>query len=167
MKYTITQAIPSDAIYMQNINESYLPENYSREMWKTVLVNFAGLSFVARRNNQIVGYILVGLEKEIEKEREKKEIERERERPVGMIISIAVLQRYRRHGIATNLLNIAHKTLKSATISTCYLHVRPSNENAKKLYEKIGYTLVERKKDYYPQNEKSCKEDGLLMRKIL
>lgn len=164
MKLSIVPATIHDVVAMRNINESYLPENYDREMWKSIIMRFPGLSYVVKRNNQVVGYILVGLDKLEDEKREAKEPEM-----VGTIISIAVLNYYRNKGIGTKLLEVAHIALKESSIMKCYLHVRPSNEVAKKIYTKLGYKQVKVKENYYPERKEgngqieSKKEDAILM----
>lgn len=60
------------------------------------------------------------------------------------------------HKIMTHLIEIAGK--KSETM---FLEVRPSNKSAVKLYNKLGFNEVGRRKDYYPA--KKGREDALIL----
>jgi ribosomal-protein-alanine acetyltransferase len=64
--------------------------------------------------------------------------------PEREILNIAVSRLYRRLGIATALLK--HELSLKATH---YLEVRESNVGARKLYERLGFTEVGRRPDYY------------------
>jgi ribosomal-protein-alanine N-acetyltransferase len=60
------------------------------------------------------------------------------------ILNLAVDPFYRRQGVATALL---HNELKHR--ATHFLEVRESNVGAQKLYQKLGFTEVGRRPDYY------------------
>ena len=64
--------------------------------------------------------------------------------PEREILNLAVACLYRRLGIATALLK-NELSLKA----THYLEVRESNIAARKLYERVGFTEVARRPDYY------------------
>lgn len=81
----------------------------------------------------------------------------------GDITNIAVLPDYRKSGIASTLLEKITDYAISKDISFITLEVRESNINAIKLYEKFGFELVGKRKNYYPDN----RETALLMTKQL
>ena len=90
-------------------------------------------------NNKIVGFILL---KKINE---------------GKLISLfGVDENYRNMGIGNLLIT---KCIENKDIY--YLHVRKSNEKAKKLYLKKGFKEINIIKDYYTQN----KEDAIYMEK--
>ena len=72
------------------------------------------------------------------------------------IIQVAVLNEYRKKGIASSLLKEMENTFPKDlddVVETVTLEVRKSNEAALKLYEKNGYEFVVEKKHYYPNGE--------------
>lgn len=75
------------------------------------------------------------------------------------ILDIAVKKEFRGQGIATKLFAEAESYAKSEDIEIMTLEVRSSNEAALALYEKIGFTSVGTRKNYY----KSPVEDAVLM----
>jgi ribosomal-protein-alanine N-acetyltransferase len=46
-----------------------------------------------------------------------------------------------------------------------FLEVRPSNPNAIKLYQSLGFNEIGRRKDYYPARK--GREDALVMARII
>lgn len=75
------------------------------------------------------------------------------------IMNLAVHPGFRRLGIATRLLKEALKELKRKGADFFYLEVRSSNLAARKFYERSGFRVVGRRKNYYQSPE----EDALLM----
>ncbi len=78
----------------------------------------------------------------------------------GYILNVAVLPRFRRQGIARELLNhvigIYEKDLKFLT-----LEVRPSNSAALGLYESFAFERAGERRDYYS----NPKENALILTK--
>ncbi|WP_320033325.1 N-acetyltransferase [Halarcobacter sp.] len=71
------------------------------------------------------------------------------------LYSLAVLEEFRKLGLATKLLDFSLEKLKKKDLQ---LEVRVSNEKAIKLYEKYGFKKVKILEKYYEN------EDGVLMR---
>lgn len=72
------------------------------------------------------------------------------------ITNIAVDQRYRRQGIAAQMLA---ETIAGAARMSCqwiYLDVRPSNRAARALYEQFGFVELFRRKRYYIKPPEDC-----------
>ena len=72
------------------------------------------------------------------------------------IIQIAVIEEYRKQGIATKLLNEMENTFPKELediVENVTLEVRKSNEAALNLYKKNGYEEVVVKKHYYKDGE--------------
>ncbi len=78
------------------------------------------------------------------------------------INNIAVHPGYRRRGIASRLLEEMLRRAKVASVSAAYLEVRESNEAAKALYQRYGFKLIGRRRNYYDHP----REDAILMRKV-
>jgi len=77
------------------------------------------------------------------------------------ITTLAVAEKYRRHGIASRLVEtlLAAAAKKGTRFIT--LEVRPSNMAARKFYEKFGFNTLGRRKRYYSD------EDALIMTREL
>jgi Acetyltransferases len=81
----------------------------------------------------------------------------------GHVVSIAVLENYRRRGIGKQLLLSSMQKMREAYgAEEVYLEVRVSNYPAISLYEKLGYRKVKLLKHYYADGE-----DAYLMAKSL
>jgi ribosomal-protein-alanine N-acetyltransferase len=79
------------------------------------------------------------------------------------ILNFAVHPRFRRLGIASALLSAALTEFTEKGIASVFLEVRESNSPALSLYQKFGFAIASRRKDYY----RDPLEDGLcLMRKL-
>ncbi|WP_164489164.1 ribosomal protein S18-alanine N-acetyltransferase [Ruminococcus sp. Marseille-P6503] len=77
------------------------------------------------------------------------------------INNIAVIEKYRRQGIAEKLINAALELYPQT--ESAMLEVRASNAAAQKLYEKLDFIKVGVRKSYYSDP----KEDALLMTKTI
>jgi ribosomal-protein-alanine N-acetyltransferase len=70
------------------------------------------------------------------------------------IVSIAVMQPFRRRGIAESLIRKAmRRGLKNYDVSEMYLEVRISNQAAISLYDKLSFKKVKRNYGYYMDGE--------------
>ena len=79
------------------------------------------------------------------------------------ILKMAVTPKWRRLGIATWLLNQCVIMGAQRNAESIYLEVRPSNTPAIELYQKLGFTEIGRRPNYYPNSL----EDALIMMKKL
>ena len=77
------------------------------------------------------------------------------------MMNIAVAPQYRRKGIAQGLVSRLVEMLKEKGNQSLSLEVRVSNTPAVSLYEKMGFTQVGRRPNYY----RNPKEDALILRK--
>lgn len=77
------------------------------------------------------------------------------------IMNVAVHPDYRRQGIAESLINKLVCDLKTRGSHALMLEVRASNAPAIALYEKLGFSQVGCRKNYY----RNPKEDALILRK--
>lgn len=100
--------------------------------------------FVALRNGVVAGYIGVSCILD-----------------EGYITNVAVFPKYRRKGVATALLNRVFSLGSDEALSFVTLEVRASNQNAISLYERLGFKLEGRRKNFY----ESPREDALIMTK--
>ena len=74
------------------------------------------------------------------------------------IANVAVHPDFRRMGVGENLLTTLSENEKKNNMSFITLEVRQSNTPAIRLYEKCGYIVIGRRKNYY----KNPTEDALL-----
>lgn len=79
------------------------------------------------------------------------------------MMNVAVHPDYRRKGYAEALVLALCDELKERGNTTLALEVRASNEPAKALYEKLGFTLAGRRPNYY----RNPREDALILKKAL
>ena len=77
------------------------------------------------------------------------------------MMNVAVHPDHRRKGIAEALVVELVEALKKRESRCLTLEVRASNEPAKALYEKLGFTQVGLRKNYY----RNPREDALILRK--
>ena len=77
------------------------------------------------------------------------------------MMNIAVDPNYRRQGIAAALVEELVRQLKAKGNYCLTLEVRASNDAAIKLYEKLGFSQIGRRPNYY----RDPKEDALILRK--
>jgi len=79
------------------------------------------------------------------------------------ILKIAVVKEWRGDGVAFWLLNECFQRALKKGAECAYLEVRPSNHPAVKLYQKLGFQIIGRRPNYYPET----REDALVMMKNL
>ena len=77
------------------------------------------------------------------------------------MMNVAVRPDFRRKGIAEALVNALVEALKSKGSRCLTLEVRASNVPAITLYEKLGFSEIGRRKNYY----RNPREDALILRK--
>ena len=65
------------------------------------------------------------------------------------IYTIAVAPKFRRQGLGAKILIAALEIAKMKGAKHAYLEVRAANEPAKKMYERHGFTLTGKRKEYY------------------
>ena len=79
------------------------------------------------------------------------------------MMNVAVNPDFRRKGIGEALVGALSDALKALGNTSLTLEVRASNAPAIALYEKLGFTQVGLRKNYY----RNPKEDALILRKLL
>lgn len=74
---------------------------------------------------------------------------------VGHITSLSILPGHRRHGLASLLVNNLHINLRERypDVEETTLHVRDSNEGAKRCYQRLGYSVKGKRQRYYGDGE--------------
>ena len=67
----------------------------------------------------------------------------------GEIVNVAVDSKYRRRGVAKELLEQLLKESEALNVDNFFLEVRESNEAAINLYKKLGFTVSGIRRDFY------------------
>ena len=80
----------------------------------------------------------------------------------GHILNLTVAPEWRRLGIATELLRHAAHTARFHRADALFLEVRPSNEGARALYRRLGFSELGVRRRYYPAAD--GREDAIVMR---
>jgi len=145
-EYIIREFKPEDLDAVVKINRICLPENYPPSFFLEHYYENPKIFLVAEINGNIIGYNMCRLEfglSNISERLVKK----------GHIISIAVMEEFRRRGIGSKLIEEALKRLKECGASEVYLEVRISNYPAITLYRKMGFKAVRIIEGYYRDGE--------------
>ncbi len=176
--FTIRRAREEDIHQVIEVNMSSLPERYWFGFYLNILHNWGEAFLVAEADGRVVGYamsrveetrdpVLLGLRSELEptdaSPGAKGLLARITEglsgllatdRPVGHLVSIAVMPGYRRRGIGKALLAETIRVMKEVyNVDSIYLEVRVSNAPAISLYEKFGFKKVRIIYAYYDDGE--------------
>lgn len=78
------------------------------------------------------------------------------------LLTIGVMPSFQRKGIGEATLRALLDKMKEIGVTHCFLEVRESNVRAQRLYKKLGFQSVGRRRDYYRRG--NGHEDGLVMR---
>lgn len=120
---------------------------WSAKQFISALVQPSAWQFMARgRNRELKGFIF-GRSAADEAE----------------ILKLLVAVPFRRQGIAVDLLSYSLDYLRQKDIKCCYLELRSANKAALHLYEKNGFKISGKRKEYYS----SPRDDALIMFRVL
>ena len=146
MSYTIEEAREELLPQIQRIEQQSFSVPWTEAMLRVQLSPDSHVFLTAESAEGVVGY--VGMMYVLDE---------------GYISNVAVRPDRRRQGIADALLDALETRARALMLSFLTLEVRAGNAPAASLYEKHGYRVVGRRKNYY---EKPT-EDALLMTLIL
>ena len=147
--YLIRRCTFKDLENVKELNEKELPEDYPFFFYKSILDNFPESFLVACKKhepNYILGYIMWRIER-IPSKDSLRLINK------GHLVSIAVLESYRRMGIASALLSKSMPEILKQNITEYVLEVRISNHQAVSLYQNFNFKTEGVKKKYYKDGE--------------
>jgi len=134
---TTRRATVRDLDRLHRIEVECFPEEAFTRLQLEYILTFPNfMSLIAEIDGEVAGFIIGSLEVYNDK-------------VVGHIYSIDVLEKFRRRGVASKLLNEMEKLLVERGAEECYLEVRVDNLAARSLYKKHGYKQIEILKDYY------------------
>ena len=143
MRYKLVPMDYDNVDQVAEIEKACFSKPWSRQMLLDAMENLSAAMIVARAENGIVlGY--AGLTVVLDE---------------GYINNIAVLEEYRKQGVASALLEVFIRFAEANDLAFLTLEVRASNAPAIALYGKRGFEEVGRRKNYYD----APKEDALLM----
>jgi ribosomal-protein-alanine N-acetyltransferase len=146
--FTIRVFKTDDLERVMYINSKCLPENYSSYFYRDLYTKYPETFLVAESDGEIQGYIMCRVERGWSK---KGKLSPAR---LCHIVSIAVMDHYRRKGIGKEL--IVQAMGRGRRMYDCnegYLEVRISNEPAIRLYDQLGFSKVKRNYGYYLDGE--------------
>jgi len=130
------------------INLKTLPENYSRFFYEELYKRFPKTFLVAEVEGRIGGYVMCRIERCLSKFSKLRFVKS------CHVVSIAVLEEYRRRGIATAMLKEAlRNSMTEYGATEGFLEVRVTNIPAINLYRKLGFRIVDRIRGYYLDGE--------------
>ncbi len=138
------------------VNSEALPEHYTLSFYNSILTTNPDTFLVVDYNGRIVAYHMGRIEYGFSLKGKKLFIKK------GHVISIAVLEEYRKKSLGSALMQMALDQFSKNGCEISFLEVRTSNENAINIYKKNGYNITERIKGYYNDGE-----DAYVMEKKL
>jgi [ribosomal protein S18]-alanine N-acetyltransferase len=145
--FKLRKFTPNDLQSVMQINRETLPENYSDYFFMDLFERFPETFIVAEEGGKIAGYIMCRIEVGLSNFGLGGLIRK------GHVVSIAVLPRYRRKGIAQALLNMAMDGMRFYKGKQCYLEVRVTNDAGVALYKKLGFEVSRTVHGYYSDGE--------------
>ncbi len=138
---------PDDLQAVMQINRETLPENYSDYFFMDLYERFPETFIVAELDGKVAGYIMCRVEVGLSNFGLGGLIRK------GHVVSIAVLPRARRKGIAQALINSALEGMQYYKAKQCYLEVRVTNDAGIALYKKLGFEVSRTIHGYYSDGE--------------
>lgn len=137
MSVTIQEAFIKHLDKLYKIEtECFEKEAFTKEQITYLLTDYNSVSFVAKVNDEIVGFIIG-------------RAYTNRKPAVGRVLTIDVSPEHRRKGIGLKLLQEVEGAFKNESVEVCYLEAREDNVAALNLYQKHGYKKVGKLKNYY------------------
>jgi [ribosomal protein S18]-alanine N-acetyltransferase len=137
----------SDIIPVMEINLKTLPEHYSDYFYESLLAELPEAFLVAEIERKLVGYIMCKIEYGFSNFKKLGFVKK------GHVVSVAVLPERRNKGIGRALVEESLIGVKLKKADELYLEVRCSNNEAIRLYEKLGFVIKQRLKAYYRDGE--------------
>jgi ribosomal-protein-alanine N-acetyltransferase len=154
--YVVRKFNVNDLQSVMQINHSCLPENYTDYFFVDLFRRFPETFIVAEEDGGVRGYIMCRVEVGLSNLGLSGVIKK------GHVVSVAVMPEHRRHGIGVALVSKALEAMRLYNAKQCYLEVRSSNEEAIRLYKKLGFEVTRTAHGYYADGE-----DAFVMTKKL
>ena len=145
--FKLRKFTPDDLQSVMQINRETLPENYSDYFFMDLYERFPETFIVAEEEGKIAGYMMCRVEVGLSNFGLGGLIRK------GHVVSIAILPRFRRKGIAQALINMAMEGMRFYKARQCYLEVRVTNDAGVALYKKLGFDVSRSVHGYYSDGE--------------
>jgi ribosomal-protein-alanine N-acetyltransferase len=145
--FKLRKFTPDDLQSVIQINRLCLPENYMDFFFMNLHERFPETFIVAEEDGKIVGYIMCRIEVGLVSFGLGGLIRK------GHVVSIAVLPRGRRKGVAQALMTAAMEGMCYYKAKLCYLEVRVTNDPGVALYKKLGFEVSRTLHGYYSDGE--------------
>ena len=143
----VREAEPTDIPDIIQINQKTLPENYPEHFFREIYERYSKAFLVVEGEGKLLGYIMCRMEGGVSNFG-LRWVRR------GHIVSVAVLPKYRRQGLATQLIQESTKALATEyNAKEVILEVRITNLPAIQLYEKLGFQRIRILSTYYRNGE--------------
>ena len=113
-------------------------EPYEKEVLRGIVCRNSNVTITCYNRDEIIGFITSNMNSS-------------KNNGCIYIINLSVEQKFHRQGIATNLIEefINYCDLYNPNELPIYLNVDKDNEKAKKLYEKLGFEILEQDDEQY------------------
>lgn len=138
---------PDDLQAVMQINRVCLPENYTDMFFMDLHQRFPETFIVAEADGDIIGYIMCRIEVGLSSFGLGGLVRK------GHVVSIAVMPKGRRKGVATSLIKAAMDGMIQYKAKQIFLEVRVTNEVGIDLYKKLGLEATRTISGYYSDGE--------------
>lgn len=146
----LRQATPDDLTALRTLDAICFEEGWSEQSWQRFLADPQRYCcwLLETHGHEVIGYLLFS-----------------RILDESELLRIGVSPDRRGTGLARLMLSQAQRWLETAGIRQFHLEVRESNCHARQLYQRCGWQLSGRRRDYY--SDASGSEDALLFSRHL
>lgn len=145
--FTLRKFTPDDLQAVMRINRLCLPENYTDMFFMDLHQRFPETFIVAEEDGEIIGYIMCRIEVGLSNIGLGGLVRK------GHVVSIAVMPKGRRKGVATALLKAAMEGMLHYKAKQIFLEVRVTNQAGIELYKKLGLEVSRTISGYYSDGE--------------
>lgn len=145
--YKLRRFAMNDLERVTYINSVSLPENYTDFFFVDLYRRFPETFLVAEEKGEVIGYIMCRIETGMSNFGLSGIIKK------GHVVSVAVLPDHRRKGVGEALVTKALEGMRGYGAKQCYLEVRVTNDDAIRLYKKMGYEVTRTVRGYYADGE--------------
>lgn len=147
-KILIRPIVKTDFDGLYAIDQSCFPQGVAYTRWELrwFLSRRGALGYVAEvapekqmklKEDRVAGFIVAWLEP----------------RKAGHIITLDIVEAYRRQHIGSELMQKVEEDFKAAGVRVVVLEVSVKNDSAQEFYKRFGYEVSERLRNYYPTGE--------------
>ena len=145
--YRLRKFREADLRSVAHMNRVCLPENYTDIFFADLHRRFPETFIVAEKDGEDIGYIMCRVELGLSNYGLGGLIKK------GHIVSVAVMPDFRCQGVGSALVIRALEGMKFYGAKQSYLEVRVTNDDAVRLYEKLGFKITRTIQRYYADGE--------------